>query len=328
MLQQTTVAAVEPFYQRFILRFPTLQNLARAEEQEVLELWSGLGYYNRARNLLRSAKLLAFGEFPRSYLQLLEYPGFGPYTARAVTSIAFDEPVGVVDGNVIRVLSRVLGLSVEHWTTKGRKLLQDHSDRLAKDGPSSQINQALMDLGSEICTDTSPRCGLCPWVKNCIARQDNTFTKLPLKKPKRALEKWWWQLTIKECGNEILLQKDHDLPFLRKQFAFPGKAKKINQKPSTFDFKHFITHHEIFVSVTRRKVKDKKSISLNDSSRWIKTNMLPQLAPFSILKKSLSLQEMNEKKVNSNSRYDASRVSNAGSANKRAHRSQSAPRAK
>src|SRR6185312_12760226 len=129
MLQQTTTTAVIPFFERFVARFPDLKALAQSTEAEVLEMWSGLGYYSRARNLHKAAQaLVARGGFPQTHEELAEFPGFGPYTARSVASLAFDQAVGVVDGNVIRVLSRCEGEDWEWWRPNVRQQIQNRAD--------------------------------------------------------------------------------------------------------------------------------------------------------------------------------------------------------
>ncbi|MCX7978023.1 MAG: A/G-specific adenine glycosylase, partial [Bdellovibrionaceae bacterium] len=144
MLQQTTVAAVLPYWQKFIERFPTVQDLATAPLSEVLALWSGLGYYSRAKLLHQSAKKLAHTGFPKTWSELIQLPGFGPYTARALSSIAFAEPVGVVDGNVIRFLCRLTGQKIPWWQSAGRSRIQNLSDKLASMGQPGETNQAVM----------------------------------------------------------------------------------------------------------------------------------------------------------------------------------------
>ena len=186
MLQQTTTAAVVPFFERFISRFPTLNSLAHAKESEVVEAWAGLGYYSRARNLHKSSKILnELKEFPKSYEELIELPGFGPYTSRSVSSIAFSQSVGVLDGNVIRILTRKHNLNIEWWKTKERRVLQDLADQYVKDKESSVINQALMELGATVCTPKNPKCILCPWLKSCEAKKNKTIDELPVKKAKK-----------------------------------------------------------------------------------------------------------------------------------------------
>lgn len=282
MLQQTTVAAVLPYYERFLARFPTLEYLAHAELENVLELWSGLGYYSRARNLHAAAKDIASSSFPKSYQELSLLPGFGPYISRAVSSIAFDEPVAAIDGNLIRVLSRIFGLKVEFWTTKGRNELQKVGDEIMKWGSSSILNQALMDLGSDICAKQNPRCALCPMARVCVANKRQIQNQIPLGKPRKKNEIWQWTPEITKRDGKILLQQNKTLPFLKNQWLFPGFGKKLAKRPKKFGYKHVVTHYEIFVTPIFKKTK--KS---GPDLRWIKINELPRLSPFSILNKSL-----------------------------------------
>src|ERR1700689_2135691 len=172
MLQQTRIAAVMPYYQNFLARFPTLQSLARAPEAEVLKLWSGLGYYSRARNLQRAAKIIVAqhdGQFPRTLDAALELPGIGVYTAAAVLSIAYDVPLAVLDGNVARVLARIKAIRGDLRAPKNwRSLTAAAQNFLATHAPGDW-NQSLMELGEVICTPQSPRCGECPVAGHCRA---------------------------------------------------------------------------------------------------------------------------------------------------------------
>lgn len=152
MLQQTTTQAVIPYYEKFLTRFPKLNDLAAAPESEVLKYWAGLGYYSRARNLHKAAKRLNETGFPKTAAELIEYPGFGPYTSRAVSSLAFDEPVGVLDGNVIRILSRVDGKAYEWWNKQDRQTLQERADELVQAvvlKPKSLAEKDKLPLGTK-----------------------------------------------------------------------------------------------------------------------------------------------------------------------------------
>ncbi|MCB0348586.1 MAG: A/G-specific adenine glycosylase, partial [Bdellovibrionales bacterium] len=190
MLQQTRAAAVIPYYNKFIKKFPTVGVLAKAKIESVLEMWSGLGYYSRARNIHKAAQALDKSGFPKTYQELLEYVGFGPYTARAVASFAFGQSAAVLDGNVIRVLSRLRGQRLAWWTTKGRNELQSLADEMVEDTDSAPINQAMMEVGATICLPQNPNCLLCPFQKNCVARKQGTQSTLPLKKDKKKNEIW------------------------------------------------------------------------------------------------------------------------------------------
>ncbi|RYZ69854.1 MAG: A/G-specific adenine glycosylase [Proteobacteria bacterium] len=287
MLQQTTVAAVIPFYDRFLKKFPTVQDLANAPEPDVLEAWAGLGYYSRARNLHKAAKLIAENGFPKTAAELLKLPGFGPYTSRAVASIAHGEKVGVLDGNVIRVLSRMYGKKTEWWNTKARDELQKMSDELSLIGSPDEINQGLMELGATICTPQKVSCLLCPWNSSCVARENSWVEMLPLKKPRRESEVWVWQPEVHIRKNQVALVQNNYAPFLKGQWIFPGKVLTSKDKPKKFDVKHFITHHDIFIQIQ----KDSKSPKASETIQWVDLKNLKKVNPSSLLTKVLQKVE-------------------------------------
>jgi A/G-specific adenine glycosylase len=184
MLQQTRVETAEPYWRRFLERLPTLRELAAADEEVVLALWSGLGYYRRARALRAAAREIEArhgGEFPRQREAALALSGVGPYTAGAVLSIAYDLPEPLVDGNVARVLARCFLVEVDPSQTAGRRKLWDLAGRLVpSDGGAGDWNQALMELGATICSPRSPSCSSCPWERLCAAHQTGRESELPL----------------------------------------------------------------------------------------------------------------------------------------------------
>ncbi len=309
MLQQTTVQAVIPYFNNFIKTFPNINVLSQAKEQKVLKAWAGLGYYSRVKNIHKSSKILSKQSFPKTYSELLKLPGFGPYTSRAVSSIAFNEPVGVVDGNVIRVLSRLLGQPIIWWNSLGKKQLQDLSDSIAqviiKDQnqknkkpttkkstttnkpQSSIINQAIMDLGSGVCTKHNPACLLCPWSVYCQAYKKNTQKNLPLSKPKKVKELWIWNPYILIHSNKIALTKNTHAPFLKDKWLLPANLKKIKTQPAKYSFKHAITNYKIYVSpqlipVTNELLNLKKLI-------WIPKSKISEYSPYSLISKSLNI---------------------------------------
>ena len=284
MLQQTTVVAVIPYFEKFLAKFPTVQDLAKAPENEVLEAWAGLGYYSRARNLHKAAKALA-EKFPQTAAELLELPGFGPYTSRAVASIAFGEKVGVLDGNVIRVLSRRFGLKLEWWNNKARAQLQDLSDQLALHGQADISNQALMELGATICTPQKVLCLMCPWTSSCVAREKNLVEKLPLKKPRKESEVWIWKPSVAIKNQKVALVKNDYAPFLKGQMIFPGEIMMEKSKPKSFDVKHNITHHDIFI-----QINEKKNLNGEDI-QWVPLKDLKKVNPSSLLQKVLKKLE-------------------------------------
>ncbi len=305
MLQQTTVTAVIPFYEKFTKSFPTLQALAKASEGDVLAHWAGLGYYSRARSLHKSARALAkLGTFPKTFAQLIELPGFGPYTSRAVASLAFGEAVGVVDGNVIRVLSRVLDLDLEWWKPRDRDLIQIEADRLAQarlenaNVDPSDLNQALMELGATICTPKSPTCMLCPWGRLCRARKNESTHLRPRPKPRRESEIWLWTPEIiQRSDKRLLLVKNSYAPFLKGHLIWPGTATRLKTKPKSFHYKGGVTHHEIFVNV----VASKKPSSKAELKRWaavdavwISPNEMKTKVPSSLIRKAVTLLELDD----------------------------------
>ena len=184
MLQQTTVAAVRDYFHRFTSRWPNVEALAAAPDDEVMAEWAGLGYYARARNLLKCARAVAGagGAFPDDHAELLKLPGIGPYTAAAISAIAFDRPEVVVDGNVERVMARLFAIETPLPTAKPE--LTTLAAGLTPATRPGDYAQAVMDLGATICTPKSPACGICPWAEACAARAQGVQADLPRKLPK------------------------------------------------------------------------------------------------------------------------------------------------
>ncbi len=312
MLQQTTVAAVIPYYERFLKAFPSLKALAKAPLSEVLQRWTGLGYYSRARNLHAAAQILAKTGFPETHQELMELPGLGPYTARAIASLAFGESVGVLDGNVIRILSRVYGKKFEHWTPKDRNRLQVLADELAQHETSHQVNQAMMELGATVCTSKAYQCLTCPWFDPCVARKKQTADQLPLMKPRKSIEVWVWRPLVLRRGSQVALIENNYAPFLKRQWIFPGEVEKA-QRPKEFDLRHGITHHDIYVLSSNRPQKRKKlqaakspkagrSNTRNSKAiienlgseklKWVPIKNLTEWNPSILLKKVLDLSDL------------------------------------
>ncbi|WP_371170093.1 A/G-specific adenine glycosylase [Aliiroseovarius sp. 2305UL8-7] len=185
MLQQTTVAAVRDYFARFMALWPTINDLANADDDRVMGEWAGLGYYARARNLLKCARVVAQGDgFPRTREGLEALPGIGPYTSAAISAIAYDRPETVVDGNVERVMSRVF--QVETPLPDSKPELKRLAAILTPTKRPGDYAQAVMDLGATICTPKSPACGICPWNRDCLSRRSGVQSTLPARKPKSA----------------------------------------------------------------------------------------------------------------------------------------------
>ncbi|HUG42770.1 MAG TPA: A/G-specific adenine glycosylase, partial [Acidobacteriota bacterium] len=232
MLQQTRVETVIPYFERFIGRFPTLRSLAEAEKEEVLALWSGLGYYSRARNLLRCARKVHFefdGEFPRSRRELLQLPGIGPYTAGAILSIAFGQPEPALDGNVRRLLSRVLDLRAKS-RAEGDRILQATLEQwVAHPAVGRRIadfNQALMELGALICTPARPDCALCPVNAVCNARLRGAESRLPPGPAKATTTIHHFVPAVVRKDDAYLMRQSREAPYLEGFWEFPKVVRQ------------------------------------------------------------------------------------------------------
>jgi A/G-specific adenine glycosylase len=188
MLQQTQVATVIPYYERFLARFPSVEALAAASLDEVLKLWEGLGYYSRARNLHRAAQVVAgdwSGEFPASVEDLMKLPGVGRYTAGAIASLALGLDAPVLDGNVIRVLTRLFDLTDDVTQSAARRALWALAEEVLPTGRAGPWNEGLMELGRLICTPRSPRCAICPLAEYCLAWARGTQEERPVRSPRK-----------------------------------------------------------------------------------------------------------------------------------------------
>jgi A/G-specific adenine glycosylase len=208
MLQQTRVAAATPYYERFLAQFPNVEALAAASEDEVLTAWSGLGYYSRARNLLRAARLVvAGGGFPRDYDSIRALPGVGDYTAAAIASIAFGLAHAAVDGNVLRVLARVLAERGDIGTSKIKKRISNEAARLLDQRRPGEFNQALMELGATVCLPRLPQCARCPVATLCQARKRGLEHELPVKLRRAESVRVEKTLLLIRKGDRVLLRR-------------------------------------------------------------------------------------------------------------------------
>ncbi len=208
MLQQTTVAAVKPYFAAFTARWPTVEALAAAPEEDVMAAWAGLGYYSRARNLVKCARAVAeMGGFPQSEEELRQLPGLGDYTAAAVAAIAFGRRAVVVDANVERVVARLF--AIEEPLPAARKAIRAKTDAITPDERAGDFAQAMMDLGSSICTARDPKCLLCPLAEQCAGRKTGDPARLPVKAPKKAKPlrrgRAWW---IEQEGAVWLVRRE------------------------------------------------------------------------------------------------------------------------
>jgi A/G-specific adenine glycosylase len=250
MLQQTQVETALPYYERFIREFPSAEHLARADEERVLRLWAGLGYYNRARNLMAAARIVVEehgGEVPADYDTLIGLPGVGQYMAGAILSIAFNKPYPVVDGNVRRVLSRVYG-----WTEENPKAMWEAASRIVREAEPRQVNQAVMELGAKVCSFKSPRCLICPVQSYCIAFRTGLQDRIPPVKKRPATVYVHLFAVVHRKGSRYLMKQVDGM------WEFPmfpelpaGSFEKVGS------CRHTITHHRLDVSVYEGEIADK-----------------------------------------------------------------------
>ncbi len=256
ILQQTRVEQGKPYFQRFTDHFPDIQSLANASEQEVLNLWQGLGYYSRARNLHATAKHISENLnacFPNSYRELLKLKGVGPYTAAAISSIAFDEKAAVVDGNVYRVLSRVFDIATPIDSTQGKKEFQQLADELITDEDPGDHNQAIMELGATICTPSNPDCGHCPLNDKCLAYARGVISARPVKQGKTKTRDRYFHYLVFDNDAETIIVKRTEKDIWQHLFQFPLlEGESIEELlPNGFHsvsptIKHILSHQRIY----------------------------------------------------------------------------------
>ena len=236
MLQQTRVAQGIAYYLKFTSTFPTIFDLAKADESTVLKMWQGLGYYSRARNLHFSAKLIANefnGEFPSTYNEIIKLKGIGDYTASAIASICFDEPTAVVDGNVYRVLSRYFGIKTPINSSAGIKEFKILAQSLIDKNKAGTFNQAIMDFGALHCKPQNPLCETCPFSDSCFALEKKLTKELPVKEKKVKVRKRYFNfLVIKTKDNRTILSERKGKGIWQGLYQFPliESDKTINKE--------------------------------------------------------------------------------------------------
>ncbi len=250
MLQQTTVAAVKPYFATFTARWPSVEALASADEAEVMRAWAGLGYYARARNLIACARTVVAehdGRFPDEEAALRKLPGIGTYTAAAVAAIAFGRRAVAVDGNVERVVSRLF--AVDEPLPGARRRLRVLADRLVPDEGAGDFAQAMMDLGSMICTPRNPDCPRCPIAEWCAARARGRPEAYPVKAPKQARPHRVWSGYWLRRGDEVLLVRRPARGLLGGMLALPVEAPADAQWRSVGAVSHVFTHFSLTMEV-------------------------------------------------------------------------------
>jgi len=225
MLQQTQVDTVIPYFERWMDRFPEIKVLAMADIEEVLKIWEGLGYYRRAHNLHQAARKMVAewkGELPKTHEALIQLPGIGPYTAAAIASIAFDEDVAAVDGNIRRVLARLFDVDVPVRSKEGERIIHTLANEHLPEGKAGEYNQALMDLGATICTPKDPDCERCPVAEECLAKQYGHQNERPITLPRKNVPHLTVTAAVIWKDNQVLLAKRPSDGLLSGLWEFPG----------------------------------------------------------------------------------------------------------
>jgi len=268
MLQQTQVGTVLLYYKDWLRRFPNFAALARASEAEVLHTWQGLGYYNRARNLHTTAKIVATrhcGHFPKSIDQLQQLPGVGKYTAHAIATFAFDQPVAIIEANTSRLLSRLLDLRIPIDSTAGRNALWNAASALTPKKAPAAYNSALLDLGALLCLPRKPKCGICPVKKFCRAKNPQS---LPIKRPRPETKQLVEKHAFVVRQNNILLQSANRR--WRGMWILPPLNGGSSSARIIHTAKFPFTNHLITLKVFRRFPRKVD----NDQQRWFSRRAL------------------------------------------------------
>lgn len=299
MLQQTTVVTVKSYYQKFLQNWPTVQDLAAADLDEVLHAWQGLGYYARARNLHKCAQVVTRdynGRFPEQEKRLLDLPGIGPYTAAAVASIAFGAKTTPVDGNVERVMSRLF--CVEEKLPKAKGELARLAQTLTPDERTGDFAQALMDLGATICSPKKAACGICPWMKGCQARLSGDPTEYPKKEPKKQkpTRRGFVYWLVRKDGH-VLIRRRPEKGLLGGLMEFPSTdwvEKEIsrqdaqNKAPASAlwslldgQVRHTFTHFHLELNILVGRVSGNPPVN----GIWVKPENLDEYALPTLMKK-------------------------------------------
>ncbi|HMN73084.1 MAG TPA: A/G-specific adenine glycosylase [Rhodoblastus sp.] len=298
MLQQTTVAAVAPYFRRFLERWPDVNALAAAPDEEIMREWAGLGYYSRARNLVACARaVVARGGFPSDEPGLRELPGVGPYTAAAVAAIAFDKRAVVVDGNVERVVARLF--AIETPLPQAKPEIRARADELTPQERAGDFAQAMMDLGATICTPKRPACALCPLAENCVARKSGAPETWPRRapKPERPERRGAVFVAVRADG-AVLLRTRPPKGLLGGMAEFPGTEWStdfdasraleaapiaLDWEPKAGDVVHVFTHFALKLTVYVGEAPASRKAP--DGARWVAAADLSDEALPSLMRK-------------------------------------------
>lgn len=285
ILQQTRVAQGRDYYYRFIERFPNVRSLAQAEEEEVLKLWQGLGYYTRARNVHAAAKQIVNtfnGFFPSTYSNIISLRGVGEYTAAAIASIAFNEPHAVVDGNVFRVIARLFGIDLSIHSSAGKKVIKEMAQSLIDRENPGRYNQAVMDFGALICTPVQPKCMECVLQDYCTAFSENKVRELPVNERKISIRNRYFHYFHIRHNNTTFLQKRNGSDIWKNLFEFP-----LIETPGPSDFAELEkteTFRKLFSGISSFSIDHQLSIKHQLTHQTIHTDfyqvIIPDETPF------------------------------------------------
>ena len=286
MLQQTQVAMVIPYYLRWMERFPNVEALALAEEDDVLQHWSGLGYYRRARLLHSGAKWVAEHGMPRTALQWRKVPGVGAYTAGAIASIAFQEPAALVDGNVDRFYARLEDVAdaspqLHRWAWRWAE------EVLVHEAPGDW-NQALMELGATVCTPRSPSCLLCPVAAQCQALRAGTVEQRPVPAPRRAMEERCWQMQVCLQKGRLAMVQMPEGQWWHGLWTLPFKDDHDPDGEALGVIRHTVTHHALTIRLVHVRELEFDPEELHRLN-WVTSEELQGLALTGVMKKAMRL---------------------------------------
>jgi len=321
ILQQTRVEQGLNYYLKFVERFPTIKKLAAADSDEIYKMWQGLGYYNRADNMMNAAKAIVKdfnGRFPADYDELLNLKGVGNYTAAAIASLAFNISKPVVDGNVFRVLSRLFAIKTPINTSAGKKEFELIASKLISDHPPAEFNQALMEFGALYCKPKNPDCENCIFKKDCIARQKKEVISYPVKLPKRDIKKRFFYYVLIESdngeGSFFLMKKRDKNDIWKKLYDFPlvefsnitephtalnKLLAEINLKSSEYrivdisdNYKHQLTHQQINAVFIRIFVNKIENIEAENSILLVNKNDITNYPVSRLIERYLQDQKL------------------------------------
>ena len=265
ILQQTRVAQGMEYYMRFLNRWPTVEDLAKADEAEVLREWQGLGYYSRARNLHKAAKMIG-SSFPKTFEEIRALPGVGDYTAGAIASFAYNLPYPAIDGNVYRVVARLLDIDEAFDTSAGKKLFHKKIEELLDREHPRLFNSAIMEFGALHCTPAlGDACMTCPLQECCLGYAHGTAEVLPVRKPRPKVRDRWFTYHVYLCGDETLIRRREEKDIWYHLYEFPCEEGQTEDK---YPFTHVLSHQKLHARFIVHNVQKMPDIAGTIVIRW------------------------------------------------------------